>query len=345
MEKIRAAVIGLGRIGYLFSEDKLRTQPASHVGCYSCNPNVSKLAICDIDANIVTKATHSMLGLVEGYQSVYEMMRCFEPEVVSICTPTYNHEDMVMRVADYDCVKSIFLEKPIASSLEEADAIIDICRKKNIRLTINYTRRWTGLYPLAKGMVDSYGLGTMVGYHPGPIVRTGTHMIDVMNWMAGPCDMGDVQVTAFGHESVSDYMKGSDDININGLINYGDVQAVFFGEKRPYLMFELDMLCDNGRVQLLNNGEFLTIGKKDKSSRYTNINELAFNQTMTESYCNTPLLNAVEETVNYDVSRNSCTGQDARDALHVALALHYSAKTKQPVTLRKLPSDYQVRSR
>jgi predicted dehydrogenase len=341
----KAAVIGLGRIGFDFGLDSRRTQPASHVACYDALSEIEAIAVCDTDQKKL-KSAFSLKQKKFGYfADVNMMLQEFQPDIVSICTPTPNHAPMVKTVADYNCVKTVFLEKPIAQSLQEADAIINACEKRDITLHVNYTRRWSKIYNMTKDMLIKQNIIALQGIHPGPILRTGTHMIDLFNWFTAfqlDRDFTTISTTAF-NSSLEDYMKGTDDLNINGVINYGDKQAWLIGQQIPYLLFDLTIICKDQRIQITNNGEELTVHKVYPSARYEKIQELKHVSTMRHVDEESILYKAIEEICKHLPTR--CSGQAARRALHIALALHYSATHgNKTIELNQVPYDYRVRS-
>ena len=356
---MKASVIGLGRVGFEFEFEKNRIPPASHWGCYcSLTEKVAEIAVCDVDESKLAKL-HNSWGKFTDY---HDMLTKFEPNVVSICTPTPTHTEIACAVAECPSVKAILLEKPVAQSLQEADTIIDTCKKNNVLLTVNYTRRWAKLYANIRDSISDKQPTLMVGSHPGPLLRTGTHMIDLFNWMTeyhlfrGNNDFdNEVSVQAFGNPVMADYMKGKgDDFNISGCVNYGDegVQAILLAKPTPYLLFELDILCKTERIRVTDNGDRFDLYHSRKSKRYAGIRELEHTQMRrnTGDY-ESLLLRAVRETVERAEHKlkgelaphSSCSGMDARRALQIALALHKSAcETCGRVYLKDIPKDYIV---
>lgn len=366
---MKAAVIGLGRIGFEFSLDSKRRQPASHLGCYAAMK--PPLAFCDVDSSKLAAASDflsrqqgyasefdRMDNFGGGYKNYHEMLQAFKPEIVSICTPTLTHAGITCDVASYPFVKAIFLEKPIAQSLEEANLIIEACKKHNVQLAVNYTRRWETLW----NMVQAHGLvnpddkiHNMVGIHPGPLLRTGTHMLDLFNWFMDVWDLTPTWVQAFGkaHSNhIADGVKYND-FNISGVIGYSNgVEAMLIsGHQPPYLLFELDVLRSLTRTRIVENGGHFFHWTSEASDRYSNLKELKachiiFARSLPESH--TPIESAILELMQSTVDDGvhpSCTGEDARKALAVALALHYSSQHKgKAVNLVHLPETYTVRS-
>ena len=210
---MRASIIGLGRIGFSFGLEKNRVQPASHVACYLSLPSITDtdVALCDSDPEKLASAKKALAHTsykepnVNYYADVNQMLTEFQPEIVSVCTPTPTHASLVMTVADCLSVKTVFLEKPIAQSLQEADAIIEACERHNIHLAVNYARRWSKVYGDIKHKAILKKPVIMIGVHPGPLIRTGTHMLDLFNWLADPEDFCDVDVQAIGNVYMEDY--------------------------------------------------------------------------------------------------------------------------------------------
>lgn len=355
---MKASVIGLGRIGFEYSLDPKRVQPASHLGCYSGLLEWDNdLAFCDIDPVKLGKAER-WAPLVPSYRDYHEMLGEFEPEIVSIATPTPTHCKITCDVASYSCVRTIFLEKPIAQSLKEADEIIQTCRKNRVRLAVNYTRRWSETYREVKQMIHADRIGNFIsilGVYDGPLLRTGSHMLDLFNFLVDRPAI--ITVQSFG-ESQDNYLTlktASNDYSLNGVVVYQDgTQAVLVaGKPKPYLVFEVDIFGSEGRMRVTGNGQKIKVYEKQFSDRYSKMFEVKPVLCRNKIDRKSILLRAVEQVVdNATVEKGAniqkglaCTGKTAKKALQLALGLHYSAMNKHCITvLKDVPKDYTVRS-
>ena len=357
---MKAGVIGLGKIGFEFGLEKGRSPLASHVGCYIKLLGASNVAVVDVNQSQLKKVKRHFRSESPNLFSNFEnMLNTFKPEVVSICTPTNTHAKIACAVAAYPSVKSIFLEKPIAQSLEETDAIIDACRDHNVKLTVNHQRRWNITYQMIAD--DEFKVRSMIGLHPGPLLRTGIHMVDLFNWMANKQPL---YVQAFGNacknyitDKSNDYKNyitdKSNDYNISGIINYEDgvTATLLSGEQMPYVLFELDLLSEDMRIRITENGNRVDTYMSQQSERYSGLKELQKTwTTFPPKHFNTletPLYYAIKEACHFtDPEKNSCSGVEARNALQVALALHYSMCSEgcHAVNLDQVPRDYKVHS-
>lgn len=150
----RAGVIGLGQIGW--------KSPDSHGKAYRDCRQANLVYVCDTDFD----KRHSIY-FVERYSDYLEMVRDKKPDIVSVCTPVETHCQIVCDIAPY--VKAIYCEKPVATTLEEADKMIEACHKHNVILQVNHQRRF-----IKPKMRWSRG-----------ILNNGTHAIDLMRQMFG----------------------------------------------------------------------------------------------------------------------------------------------------------------
>jgi predicted dehydrogenase len=357
---MKVAIIGLGRVGFDFGLEE-RPQPASHVHTYLQHDTVTQIGLCDSNkeklAEVFSKIKSDKIISLFGSVSNLEDM---QPDIVSICTPTETHKDMVKQVSEIKSVRAIMLEKPIASSLADADEIINVCKTKKITLSVNHTRRWDLMY--TQFLPLRYNFNYMVGYHPGPLIRTGVHLLDLFNMLMRKKPV-DVQAFGIMHPNYVTQMFNEEnpDFNISGCVRYEDnsIAVLHSGKHIPKaVLFEIDMFTDIGRIKISENGDKEEEFYLDQSLRYKGLTEFQHYRTSYRRgwYPSTPLREAINQLINIGEYQNgtgdvfvnqltSCTGEDARTTLNVALALHYSANIgNKIVRLTEVPAEYTVRS-
>jgi len=200
MKNIRTALIGCGRIGFLLEDDPLRYKPCTHYGGakaagikinFACDLNIGRLkkfaAIASVsDENIYT-----------DYKKLLEEQK---PELVIIATWTNMHAGIGI-TAVRNGAKTIICEKPIASSLKDAQELFSICRKFKVNLIINHERRYDERYNTVKKMLGDKKIGEVKTVYAsvlsagassadikqggGPLLHDGTHMIDIIRYFFG----------------------------------------------------------------------------------------------------------------------------------------------------------------
>src|SRR5512133_2733156 len=96
--------------------------------------NVKIVAVADPDEKGRTEAARR-LNAAEAYADYREMLEKERPQIVSVAVRWLDcHHEMVMACAEYGC--HMFLEKPMARTLKEADDMIAACEAKHLKIAI-----------------------------------------------------------------------------------------------------------------------------------------------------------------------------------------------------------------
>jgi len=166
--------------------------PGSHAAAYACIPNVRVVAVCDIVPELMEKfvatwgTTWSPIAMYTDYR---EMLAHEHLNIISVVTSDHRHADIVVDAVEAG-VRGVFCEKPIATSLADADRMIEACERRGIPLSIDHTRRWYPEYHNVRNLIRSGTIGTLrriVATMGGPramLFRNGTHLIDMICFLA-----------------------------------------------------------------------------------------------------------------------------------------------------------------
>ena len=129
---MRAAVIGCGRIGCGFDDDPNRTQVSTHAGAYQRTADVDLVAFADLDPAKLEKYGDKF-GVAGRYEDYRRLLRQEKPDLVSICTWSGSHGDILRDAADAG-VRGIFCEKPMADTPADARAMSRLCEDRGVVL-------------------------------------------------------------------------------------------------------------------------------------------------------------------------------------------------------------------
>jgi myo-inositol 2-dehydrogenase/D-chiro-inositol 1-dehydrogenase len=214
VQQLEVAVIGTGWCGGIRAETLAR-----------CSL-VDRLHICDIrpDRLAEVQALTSAASATLNYQDIVQNERI---KVVYISTtPESNHFPIAR-----DCLKAgkhVLLEKPIALELFEADELIEIARRQNLKFTIGYSQRFNPRLAYAKKKLGDGTLGkpvsVMVSRHLSrglgkkiasrgrlsPAAMESTHDLDFVFWLLEPAKP--VRVYSQGAYGYMREVNGSYDI-------------------------------------------------------------------------------------------------------------------------------------
>jgi predicted dehydrogenase len=187
----RAGIIGCGRIADTI-EDGMEEAPGwsllpfSHAGAYQRCERTQLVAAADPN-----EERRSMLGARRGVSRLYadyrEMLDREALDVVSVCVPTRVHGDIAIEVASRG-VKAIFLEKPIAQSLAEADRMIETFQRYGTTVAVNHTRTWDPLYGACRRLIADGAIGqvhSIAAHGREGALFGGTHLFDLLRFLVG----------------------------------------------------------------------------------------------------------------------------------------------------------------
>ena len=92
-------------------------------------------------------------------------MKCLKnPEVdaVFITTPTPTHADVISKCAK--ARKAIFVEKPVAHTLDAAQEVVDTIKKYKVPCQVGFQRRFDPAYIKVKERIDKGELGALENF-------------------------------------------------------------------------------------------------------------------------------------------------------------------------------------
>jgi predicted dehydrogenase len=117
------------------------------------------VAVADSDAVVRRRIVEGFeLGAAAQYDSIEAMLETEELDVISVCTDTVGHADVV-EVAAARGVHSI-VEKPLAVSLRDADRMYAAAGKYGVQVLTTYPTRWPqGPFQRAVSLARSGALG------------------------------------------------------------------------------------------------------------------------------------------------------------------------------------------
>lgn len=191
MQRTKVAILGAGFISDIHLESYHRFIPeAEVVAVYARNPEKAK----------EFAAKHH---IAKWYTDIDTLIRESDCEIVDICLPNFLHADACIKAAKAG--KHIIIEKPLAVTLEEADAMIDACKKANVKLMYAEELCFAPKYERVRHLVKEGAVGDVYMLkqsekHSGPhtdwfydvnlagggvLMDMGCHAMEWFRWMLG----------------------------------------------------------------------------------------------------------------------------------------------------------------
>lgn len=242
-ELLSCLIIGCGNIaGGFDSKRKSNDFPLTHAGAYTKHGGF-KIVAC-VDPGLENRQAFMKRWSVDfGCQSLKVLRNYIKKiDVVSVCSPTSFHLKNIKEVLAFQ-PRVIFCEKPLASNLNHAEAIIDCCSKEKIPLIINYNRRWdTSVIRLQRELsAGMWGkIRVINGIYTRGVNNNGSHMIDLLQLLFGEIRLIDVGIP------VCDGFD--DDPSIPMVLQTLSGIPVFLscGNAHDYSIFEMQIITELG---------------------------------------------------------------------------------------------------
>jgi len=191
----RAGIIGTGGIAGMgilgmHDEEQIGNEKveASHAGGYDATDEIALTAVADVDEEAVETFGAAWDVPETGRYLDHEVMLESEDlDVVSVCTPTYLHHEHVIDAARASADPSvIWCEKPIASSVTDAERMIDACRETGTELVVNHSLRFTEKFQRLRTLVDDGLVGdveAVTAQFRRELLRNSTHLLDTLVYL------------------------------------------------------------------------------------------------------------------------------------------------------------------
>ena len=155
--------------------------------------NVKIVAVAD-ENDKGRQAAAKRLGAANAYADYREMLDKERPQLVSVADRFLDaHKDMVIACARAGA--SVFLEKPLARTLAEADDMVKACEMHHVKLAIAHQTRYSPRVERVRQLIDSGRLGDLLEMHGRgkedargggeDLMVLGTHIMDLMRFLGG----------------------------------------------------------------------------------------------------------------------------------------------------------------
>ena len=134
----------------------------AHLPAFSSLDGVVVKGISDVNiksADMLAKK----FSVPDIYTDYHDMLNDPDIDLVSICTPHYLHKEMAIECAISG--KHILIEKPMATTVKDADEIIKAIEINNVKLCVVQNYRLFSCVREAKEIIDSGRIGEIISIH------------------------------------------------------------------------------------------------------------------------------------------------------------------------------------
>ena len=148
-QEIRMAVVGCGGFGLYALQQFTQVPGVKLVGMAGTNRAAAFAAAERFE--------------IPDIQDVDKLLARDDVDLIYIATPPFLHYPQAL--AALEAGKHVICEKPLAMTLEQAEAMIAVARERKLLLTVNLMQRYNPLFDAVKKLIDSQVLGDVLhGY-------------------------------------------------------------------------------------------------------------------------------------------------------------------------------------
>ena len=340
MKTVKIGLIGCGRIS------------KNHLDAVSQIPEAEFVAACDIveEKMQAVAENYSIKNLYTNYQ---EMLEKENLNLVSICTPSGLHPQMGIEVANHKI--NVLTEKPMATNIESADALIRACDQNKVKLFVVKQNRLNATMQLLKRAIDKGRFGRIYlaesnvfwqrpqsyydaekwrgtwEFDGGAFMNQASHYVDALYWLLGNVDSV-MAYTATMARRIEAEDTGCAILHFrNGIIATINVTMLTYPKN-----FEgsITIIGEKGTVKIggvavnkIEKWEFEDYDDDDRIAQDAN-----YQPPNVYGFGHNPYYrNVIDVLLGKDVP--STDGRDGRKSVEIIQAIYRSAKTGKRVSL------------
>lgn len=338
------AIVGCGRIA------------KKHAEAISNLEEANLVAICDINQERLN-AFAEKYPAAANYADFDAMLEDSAIDVVNICTPNGLHAEMAIKAIEKG--KHVMIEKPIATSVEDANRIIEAAKRKGVKAASVHQNRFNDAVQKTRKVLEAGKFGKMShgvasirwnrneGYYnldswrgtkemqDGVLMNQCIHNIDLLTWMMGPVKkvmantktrFRDIEMEDVG-AAILEFESGA-----LGIIEGAGTVYPTNLEETLNLFGESGTVCIGGiAVNRIENWRF----KEDFSAEENDVlKSQADNPPTVYGYGHQAIIQDMIEAIRDDRDPY-VTLEDGRNAVELVLAIYESSEKSQPVYLNQ----------
>jgi UDP-N-acetyl-2-amino-2-deoxyglucuronate dehydrogenase len=337
----RIGIVGCGRISQF------------HIDAIEKVDGLTLTAVCDVEEGRA-RAAGEKAG-VPWFASLDAMLKGSELDIVAVCTPSGLHPDHGIAVAKAG--KHVVSEKPMALSLEGADALIAACEKARTNLFVVKQNRLNPPIQLLRRAVDRGRFGrifmanvTVRWQRPqeyyeaeqwrgtwkldgGAIMNQASHYVDLLQWLVGPVESV-MAKTATQARHIEAEDSGAAVLKfVSGAIGLIEVNVLTY--PRNY-EGSITIIGENGTVKIggtsVNKVEHWSFAEYDDDDKYVETGAINTNPPTVYGFGHEGYYRNVVAVLRGKAAADT-DGREGRKSLALILGIYESARTGKNVTI------------
>ncbi len=144
------------------------------------------MAVCDKSPAARRRMQKAHPGIAVATEAS-EILGSADVDAVAVVTPVWTHYELAKSALENG--KHVFVEKPFTSNTAQAEELIELAAKKNLKIMVDHTFLFTGAVKKIRELVDEGALGKLY-YYDSTRVNLGLFQHDInVIWDLAPHDL------------------------------------------------------------------------------------------------------------------------------------------------------------
>jgi len=243
---VNIGIVGLGKMGIL------------HAGILNALPGCKLVAITEKEGLLVRFAK-KLLPDMKFYSNVTKMLAKENLDVVYVTTPISTHLSIIEEIASTQDGIALFMEKPLAGTLEDAKEITNLSKEHRLNSMMGFQKRFSPIFQRAKQMLEARTLGEVKSFtaysfvsgifsegrgwrfesgQGGALLDLGPHLFDLLIWYFGEPTYAEGSTRSIYSRDVDDRAHGNLRFE-SGIVGSFDVSWSVEGYRLPEIGIEV----------------------------------------------------------------------------------------------------------
>jgi predicted dehydrogenase len=247
--------------------------PLSHSEAMISQPEITLVALCDIDARLLGRA-RAQFGVEKGYRDYNTLIEEISPDVLGVATRTPDRPAIV-ESALAGGVHALHLEKPLCNGVEQLTKLERLLAKQDIACTYGTLRRYFPVYRRARELARSGRFGTLqqiqVCFGPAALFWTHPHSVDMLLFMAGDAEVERVSARLSSGIAIEGSRVDGDPVVRSALLEFSNGVTGLISECGGY---DVILSCSEGTITVESDGHRIRSRSGDGKSAYWHVTDL-----------------------------------------------------------------------
>ncbi len=312
-QQYRVALAGCHRM--------LDRKPANHnfASAFDAVPDTEIVAVFDLGATTRQAFLDCWGAQIAAYDHFGRMLQQVQPDILCVATRQTMHADQIQEAVAAG-VQGILCDKPLATSLAEADRLLDACRTAGVPLAFGLDRHWLRSYRhlaelLRNGIVGK--VQSLIVYGIPNLINHGCHWYDAALLLVG--DLEPQWVSGFVEDLSGEALDSRRHLDPPGRCQVGltDDIVLYFtpgGGRRP----AFDVIGDQGRLAILDDARQAYLWQYDNALQAVDIP-----QPIGDFPSGPAIVRDLVDAIAGH-GKTACDVEEARRATEIGFAVHLS---------------------